>query len=78
MANYIIADANNVNAGIIKCAIEIGTTLSNVRDFDLPDGHGAVHQPYEYISVAGLLKIIEITALMLLECDNLDVKISNM
>ena len=37
--------------------------------FDLPAGHGSVHQPDECISIDGLLNAIELTMLMLLECD---------
>jgi acetylornithine deacetylase/succinyl-diaminopimelate desuccinylase-like protein len=35
----------------------------------MPAGHGGVHQPDECISVEGLLNAIELTTLILLECD---------
>ena len=64
-----------VNAGgtyaiYLPCAAEIGTSLNGgKRPFDLPAGHGSVHQPDECISIDGLLNAIELTMLMLLECD---------
>ncbi len=66
----------NINAGgtyaaHLPCAIEIGTTLSQNKSFNLPSGHGGAHQPDEYININGLLQAIELTALMLLECDKL-------
>lgn len=64
-----------VNAGgtygqYLPCAAEIGTTMRWNRPADLPVGHGAVHQPDEWISIDGLLDVIEMTVLMLLACDN--------
>lgn len=65
-----------VNAGgtyrqYIKQAVEIGTTNLWGRPEGLPDGHGGAHQPDECINIKGFLEAIEITALMLLECDSL-------
>ena len=65
----------HVNAGgtygqYLPCAAEIGTTMRWNRPADLPAGHGAVHQPDEWISIDGLLDAIEMTVLMLLSCDN--------
>ena len=66
-----------VNAGgtygqLLPCAAEIGTSLNGGKPpFDLPVGHGSVHQPDECISVEGLLNAIELTTLMLLECDEI-------
>ncbi len=65
-----------VNAGgtyrqFLENAVETGTTLSWNRDFDLPQGHGAVHQPDEYINIEGLLSAIELTVLMLIEADKI-------
>jgi len=62
-----------VNAGgtyrqYLKNAVEIGTSLRGSKSF-MPIGHGGVHQPDECISVEGLLNAIELTTLMLLECD---------
>lgn len=54
-----------VNAGgtygqLLPCAAEIGTSLNGgKRPFDLPAGHGSVHQPDECISIDGLLNAIE-------------------
>ena len=64
-----------VNAGgtygqLLPCAAEIGTSFDGgYRSFDLPQGHGSVHQPDECISIRGLLNATELTMLMLLACD---------
>ncbi|MGM9626033.1 MAG: Sapep family Mn(2+)-dependent dipeptidase [Eubacteriales bacterium] len=63
-----------VNAGgtygqLLPCAAEIGTTLRWGRPADLPEGHGAVHQPDECIRIDGLLEAIELTTLMLFSCE---------
>ena len=63
-----------VNAGgtyavHLPCAVEIGTTMRWGAPNGLPAGHGAAHQPDECISIYGLLNAIELTMLMLLECD---------
>ena len=70
------ADAKmRVNAGgtyarFLPCAAEIGPSImGGKRPFELPSGHGQVHEPDECISVDGLLNAIELTMLMLLECD---------
>lgn len=65
----------HVNAGgtygqYLPCAAEIGTTMRWNGPADLPVGHGAVHQPDEWISVDGLLDALEMTVLMLRSCDN--------
>ena len=66
-----------VNAGgtygkLLPCAAEIGTSLNGGNPpFDLPSGHGSVHQPDECISVEGLLNAIELTTLMVLKCDEI-------
>lgn len=63
-------NAGGTYARALPRAIEIGTSLNGGEPyFSLPNGHGHVHQPDEYISVDGLLNAIEITTLMLLECD---------
>lgn len=64
-------NAGGTYAGQLPQAIEIGATLYNDRSFHLPSGHGGAHQPDEYINIEGLLKAIELTALMLLECDKI-------
>ena len=64
-----------VNAGgtygrFLPCAAEIGLSINGEkRPFDLPKGHGNVHQPDECISIEGLLNALELTMLMLLACD---------
>lgn len=63
-----------INAGgtyrqFLQNAVEIGTTLIWDGDIDLPQGHGSVHQPDEFINIEGFLKAIELTALMLIEID---------
>ena len=45
--------------------------MSTKRTFSLPAGHGGVHQPDECISIDGFLNAIELTMLMLLECDKI-------
>lgn len=63
-------NAGGTYARMLPCAVEIGTSLGGGKPpFSLPGGHGQVHQPDEYISVDGLLNAMEITLLMLLECD---------
>lgn len=64
-------NAGGTYAAHLPCAIETGTTLSQNKSFNLPSGHGGAHQPDEYININGLLQAIELTALMLLECDKL-------
>ena len=65
-----------VNAGgtyrqYLKQAVEIGTTNIWGKPEVLAEGHGEAHQPDECINIKGFLEAIEITALMLLECDSL-------
>lgn len=63
-------NAGGTYARYLPCAAEIGTSLNGGKPpFDLPAGHGRVHQPDECISIDGLLNAIELTMLMLLECD---------
>ena len=64
----------HINAGgtyrqYLKNAAEIGPTLIWDAGFDLPKGHGGVHQPDEFINIEGLLKAMELTALMLIKLD---------
>ena len=63
-----------INAGAtyasqLPCAAEIGTTLKWGLPEGLLSGHGGAHQPDECINIEGFLEAIEITVLMLLECD---------
>lgn len=62
-------NAGGTYAAHLPCAIEIGTSLNQSKSFNLPSGHGGAHQPDEYINIDGLLSAIELTSLMLLECD---------
>lgn len=65
----------SVNAGgtyarYLPRAVEIGTSLNGgTCPFELPAGHGGVHQPDESISIHGLIHAIEMTMHMLLACD---------
>ena len=64
-----------VNAGAtygvyLPCAVEVGSQVWQTLTFDMPAGHGGAHQPDEYISIDGMLKALEITMKMLLECDS--------
>lgn len=63
-----------INAGgtyrqFLKDAVEIGPTLKWGKIDGMPIGHGGAHQPDECTNIDGLLNAIELTALMLLECD---------
>ncbi len=65
-----------VNAGgtygrHLPCAVEIGTMVRKEIPFDLPKGHGNLHQPDEVLSIEGFLEATEMAMLMLLECDKL-------
>ena len=67
-------NAGGTYARYLPRAVEIGVSLNGDRlPFALPEGHGGVHQPDEYLSVEGLLNAAELTLLMLLECDKADV-----
>ena len=63
-------NAGGTYARYLPRAAEIGTWMGGESNaLNLPQGHGHVHQPDECISIEGLLNAIEITMLMLLECD---------
>ena len=63
-------NAGGTYARYLPRAAEIGTSFGGTTHaFELPQGHGHVHQPDECISIDGLLNAIELTMLMLLECD---------
>ena len=62
-------NAGGTYAKHLPSAIEIGTTLIGGLPEKLPQGHGAVHQSDECISIDGMLEALELTMLMLLECD---------
>lgn len=62
-------NAGGTYARYLPRAAEIGTTLQWGVPHDTPRGHGGVHAPDECISIEGLLNAIELTMLMLIECD---------
>lgn len=64
-------NAGGTYARHLPCAIEVGPATSRYAPFDLPNGHGSVHQPDEFVNIDGLLEAFEIIALMLLECDKI-------
>lgn len=65
-------NAGGTYAMHLPCAAEIGTTLRGGMPDGLPQGHGGAHQPDECISIDGMLEALELTMLMLLECDKED------
>ena len=66
----VYVNAGATYARYLPCAAEIGTTLKWGLPENSPQGHGAAHQPDECISIDGMLEALELTLLMLLECDN--------
>ena len=62
-------NAGGTYASKLPCAAEIGPVHGGGKPDCLPSGHGSVHQPDECLNIKGFLESIEITALMLLECD---------
>ena len=63
-------NAGGTYARYLPRAAEIGVSLDGgTPPVELPEGHGGVHQPDEFISVSGMLKAAELTCLMLLKCD---------
>lgn len=65
----VYVNAGGTYARHLPSAVEIGTTLKWGYPGNMPQGHGAVHQPDECISIEGILEALELTVLMLLECD---------
>ncbi len=70
----VCINAGGTYASQLPCAAEIGTTLKWGFPEKLPQGHGGAHQPDECISIDGMLEALELTMLMLLECDKEDIK----
>lgn len=68
----VYVNAGGTYARYLPCAVEIGTTHIWGTPVGLQQGHGAVHQPDECISIDGFLEAMEITALMLLKCDKME------
>lgn len=64
-------NAGGTYARYLPLAVETGTWFWSPVPFELPEGHGAVHQPDEIIHIEGLLKAIEVTVLMLLKADDI-------
>lgn len=67
----VYINAGGTYARKLPFASEIGTTLKWEAPKNTPPGHGGAHQPDEFISIDGFLEAIELTALMLLECDKI-------
>jgi succinyl-diaminopimelate desuccinylase len=65
-------NAGGTYAMRLPCAAEIGTTTIWGALEDMPNGHGAVHQPDECISIDGFLEAIVLTALMVLAIDEME------
>jgi len=68
-----------INLGItyacfLPNAIEIGTQIGYNPPFDIPAGHGYVHQPDEWISIKGLLEAIELTAQIVIDADAIEMQ----
>ena len=70
----VYVNAGETYAMHLPCAAEIGTTLRGGTPNGLTQGHGGAHQPDECISIDGMLEALELTMLMLLECDKEDIK----
>jgi succinyl-diaminopimelate desuccinylase len=70
-AKMYYINAGGTYAQYLPCAAEIGTTLRWNKPVGTPSGHGAVHQPDEAISIDGMIESIELTAHILLACDNI-------
>lgn len=71
----VVNPVSYINAGAtyakhLPLALETGTQIGHTMPFPMPDGHGGAHQPDECISIDGLLEAIELTALMILRCDD--------
>lgn len=62
-------NAGGTYAKYIPLAVETGTTLILGAPRDTKEGHGGAHQPDECVNIEGFLKALELTLLMLIECD---------
>lgn len=63
-------NAGGTYAKYLPSSAEIGiTTWRHSSPFELPQGHGLVHQPDESISIEDFLEAIEIATLMVIACD---------
>lgn len=52
----------------LKRSVSVGTTLGGTRP-DIPDGHGGMHQPDEYMEIDAFLRAAELFCRMLVRCD---------
>lgn len=66
-------NAGGTYARRLPIAAEIGTILKWGLPENTPAGHGGAHQSDECICIEGLYDAIELTLLMLLECDKMEV-----
>lgn len=68
-------NAGGTYAQRLPVAAEIGPRYNEPKNpFNLPSGHGNVHEPDEMLYIDSFYKATEIAALMLLECDKEDIK----
>lgn len=65
----VYINAGGTYARKLPCAAEIGTTLKWGAPQNTPQGHGGAHQSDECINLEGFLEALELTALMIIECD---------
>lgn len=63
--------AGGTYARYLPNAVSIGTSFAHPRPFELPEGHGDVHQADECISIEGLLDAMAVVTEMILFCDTL-------
>ena len=55
----------------IKNSVPVGSVCFRKHPFDLPEGHGGVHQADECISIEGLIDAMVIITEMIIACDKL-------
>ncbi len=62
-------NAGGTYSRYLKNSFSVGSCLGNPRSFELPMGHGGVHQPDEYLNIDAHLEAIAILAEMILALD---------
>ncbi len=62
-------NAGGTYSRYLKNSFSVGSCLGNPRSFELPMGHGGVHQPDEYLNINAHLEAIAILAEMILALD---------
>ncbi len=62
-------NAGGTYSRYLKNSFSVGSCLGNPRSFELPNGHGGVHQPDEYLNIDAHLEAIAILAEMILALD---------